>query len=150
MNILTATIDATHATILGGLIAGIIGLISQLLALCIKRRRQNIEWNQRMIRLCKRIQFEQRDCSHIDTKYTYSDVQPLIEDHLASSPSGVDDKIHNIYENNIYNEKFKFEVGSAGTAEDPDEEAKEKVSEAASDIIDNLESGGLISKITNG
>jgi hypothetical protein len=125
--------------VVGGLLAATAGFGAQVLGIRLQKRKEKEDWKNRVIRLCKRLDFEKESLdSQIEAEYRYTDVQPLLEDELASAPFSPPERVYEVYEEEIYPVKYIFQVGAKATTHRPDEEDISELSDAAREIIDLL------------
>lgn len=126
--------------VVGGIIAAVSGFGTYILESKDREKKQREQWERRLVRLCERINLEPGELdTNIQYEYRYTDVQPLIEDHLSSAPEGVKNKIFEIYEEEIYPLKYIYQVGAKGTTRKPDDDDINNLSEAAQKIISRIE-----------
>lgn len=89
-------------TLIGALLAGVVGLVTQRVAIWIRERNRRERWRNRLVRLCRRLVWDVEEDDDDEIKYalySFLDVQPLLEEHLADTPETVPDEVLEHYEN---------------------------------------------------
>lgn len=124
----------------GGIIAALSGFVTYKLESKNREEKARREWNRRLVRLCERLNLEPGELdTEIQYAYRYTDVQPLLEDHLSAAPQDVDEEVFRIYEERIYPLKYIFQVGGKGTGHRPDSDDISELSDAVEKIISKVE-----------
>ena len=124
--------------IIGALVAGLIGFLTQILALWLRQRSRRREWNDRLVRLCERLRVT--DSETVDEQAgvrTFLAVQPLLEDHLSRAPYEPPEQVLNAYEE-IF--EYREHYGTRNHVPNATESHILSISDLAGEIVDSVES----------
>ncbi len=125
----------------GAFVAGIIGLVTQIIAIQIRKRREKRQWKDRAERLCNRLCPDLGDDPDEDSisvgLYTYLEVLPLLESHLADAPYELSESVWDDYED-IYELRKHYGTRNHVSGSTNDAEKVRKIQQKAEAIKDEL------------
>ncbi|WP_435065961.1 hypothetical protein [Halobaculum sp. EA56] len=131
--------------LLGAVIAGVVGILTQKYALHLQQQRKERQWKSRLDRLCDRLITDLPD-DPADEEirlplYTYIDVLPLLESHLSKAPIELSDSVEDAYED-IYWYKRHYGTRNHVSGSSNDADHIESISEDArrlkSEVSDSI------------
>lgn len=137
----SSCISGVTLQIVGALAAGFVGLVTQVLAIQLRKRREENQWEDRTVRLCNRLCPDLKKNPDDDSirlaLYAYLDILPLLESHLADAPYELSESLWDSYED-MYELKKHYENRNHVSASENDAEKVRKIQAKAQSIKDEL------------
>jgi hypothetical protein len=132
---------AIAGTVLGGVLAGLAGVVVEKYRQYREQRKRRKQWESRLVRLCRRLTVEDRtNISKTDMRMcrnAYVEVLPLLEDHLASAPEPLPEEVVDAHERLF---KLKNRLGPTFSAiANFDSRTAEAVDEHSTTIINHYD-----------